>query len=59
MMFEYMLRQSDQLSQAFEENELKISKEDDNDLVFIKELILGCPVGMQHNEEMDPTVSDK
>ena len=58
MMFEYMLRQSDQLREEFEKYELKISEEDDIDLVFIKELILGCPVGMQHDEEMDPTVSD-
>ena len=58
-MFEYMLRQSDQLKEAFERNELKLSGDEDNDLVFIKELILGCPVGMQHDEEMDPTVSDR
>ena len=58
MMFEYMLRQSDQLREEFEKYELKISEEDDIDLVFIKELILGCPVGMQHDEEMNPTVSD-
>ena len=30
---------------------------DEQDVVFIKELILGCPIGKQHLAKCDPTVS--
>ena len=33
------------------------SDEEENDVVFIKELILGCPIGQQHQAKCDPTVS--
>ena len=29
----------------------------EEDVVFIKELILGCPIGEQHRAKCDPTVS--
>ena len=33
------------------------SSSDEEDVVFIKELILGCPIGQQHQAKCDPTVS--
>lgn len=33
------------------------SSSDQTDVVFIKELIMGCPIGQQHLSECDPTVS--
>ena len=52
-----MLRQSEGLRKACKDCELEMEKEEDRDLVFVKELILGCPVGMQHEEQLNPTVS--
>ena len=57
MMFEYLLRQSEVVREECRRYELKVCEDDNTDLVFIKELILGCPVGMQHDEAADPTVS--
>ena len=56
-MFEYMLRQSERLREACKKYKLKMVGEENLDLVFVKELILGCPVGMQHEEHPNPTVS--
>ena len=56
-MFEYMLRQSDQLKEAFERNELKLSGDEDNDLVFIKEQFVELPKSNQGDLDITARMS--
>ena len=49
---------SQTLRQALREEKFRVDpSSDENDVVFIKELILGCPIGQQHQAKCDPTVS--
>ena len=54
-MFEYVINKKPYGTDQSIRNELYRAGLNEDDMLFIKELILGCPLGLQHSDT-DPTV---